>query len=110
LPAEIHHLLEEIEAKDKIVAECRSTINAKDSGHQKFIKANGCSMVSPKEDANARTIAERFKTAGALQNEKISLSDKACLLVSSLHEIEEAFADLKSSIGRSRNWILLFAT
>lgn len=85
LPAEIAHLLEEIEAKDKIAHECRQVIHTRDSSIQKFIKANGHSQVNPKEDAYVKTVFANYDKAQSLQEEKVALSDKARILVRSSH-------------------------
>lgn len=84
LPAEIVHLLEEIEAKDRIIQECRNVINSHDSSIQKFVKLNGAGNVNPKEDVYCKTIVSNFNRAQTLQEEKIGLSDKAAHLVSIL--------------------------
>ena len=84
LPAEIAHLLEEIEAKDKVAQECRNVIHARDSSIQKFTKANGGGQPNPKEEAYSKLILSNFEKAQALQDEKVALSDKARVVVSSL--------------------------
>lgn len=81
LPAEIAHLLEEIQAKDRIVQECRSNINSRDGCLQKFLKANGAGKSNPKEEAYAKSISASFDKAQAVQEEKVALSDKAAHLV-----------------------------
>ena len=81
LPAEIAHLLEEIEAKDKVTQECRNTIHSKDSSIQKFCKTNGSRQENPKEDLYCKTALSNFDKAQAIQDEKVALSDKARILV-----------------------------
>ncbi|KAJ5876267.1 Zinc finger PHD-type [Penicillium soppii] len=81
LPAEINHLMEEIQAKDKIMQECRSTINSRDSSIQKFIKLNGSLAPNPKEEQYGKTILENMDKSHELQTEKIQLSEKACVLL-----------------------------
>ncbi|GAD96259.1 PHD finger domain protein [Paecilomyces variotii No. 5] len=81
LPAEITHLMEEIQAKDKTIQECRSTINSRDSSLQKFIKLNGSHAPNPKEEQYGKTILQNFDKAQQLQDEKIQLSEKACVLL-----------------------------
>lgn len=81
LPAEINHLMEEIQAKDKIMQECRTTINSRDSSIQKFIKLNGSLAPNPKEEQYGKTILQNLDQCQQLQDEKIQLSDKACVLL-----------------------------
>ncbi|KAJ9401377.1 hypothetical protein DTO282F9_1574 [Paecilomyces variotii] len=81
LPAEITHLMEEIQAKDKIIQECRSIINSRDSSLQKFIKLNGSHAPNPKEEQYSKTILQNFDRTQQLQDEKIQLSEKACVLL-----------------------------
>ncbi|KAL1967800.1 hypothetical protein VTN77DRAFT_2489 [Rasamsonia byssochlamydoides] len=81
LPAEITHLMEEIQAKDKIIQECRATINSRDNSLQKFIKLNGSLTPNPKEEQYSKTILQNLDRCQALQDEKIQLSEKACVLL-----------------------------
>ena len=83
LPAEIAHLLEEIEAKDRVIQECRNVINIRDTSIQKYLKLNGAGQTNPKEDAYSKSILTNFEKAMAIQNEKVTLSEKSGLLVSS---------------------------
>jgi inhibitor of growth protein 3 len=81
LPAEITHLMEEIQAKDKIMQECRATINSRDNSIQKFIKLNGSLTPNPKEEQYGKTILQNMDKSHELQTEKIQLSEKACVLL-----------------------------
>ncbi|KAJ5312994.1 hypothetical protein PENANT_c018G01199 [Penicillium antarcticum] len=81
LPAEINHLMEEIQAKDKVMQECRATINSRDGSIQKFIKMNGSLAPNPKEEQYGKTILENIDQSFELQTEKIQLSEKACVLL-----------------------------
>ncbi|RJE25851.1 hypothetical protein PHISCL_01827 [Aspergillus sclerotialis] len=81
LPAEINHLMEEIQAKDKIMQECRATINSRDASLQKFIKMNGSLAPNPKESAYGETIMDNFEKCHHLQEDKVQLSEKACILL-----------------------------
>ncbi|KAJ5895594.1 Zinc finger PHD-type [Penicillium taxi] len=81
LPAEINHLMEEIQAKDKTMQECRATINSRDGSIQKFIKLNGSLVPNPKEEQYSKTVLQNMDRAYELQNEKIQLSEKACVLL-----------------------------
>ncbi|KAJ5981731.1 hypothetical protein N7499_009217 [Penicillium canescens] len=81
LPAEINHLMEEIQAKDKAMQECRAIINSRDGSIQKFIKMNGSLAANPKEEQYGKTILENMDQSFELQTEKIQLSEKACVLL-----------------------------
>jgi len=82
LPAEIAHLLEEIAAKDKQILECKNVITARDNSIQKFVRLNGSLAPNPKEEAYAKTILQNYERAQQLQQEKVALTEKSCLLVS----------------------------
>lgn len=82
LPAEITHLMEEIQAKDRVVQECRTAANARDTSIQKFLKSNGAGQSNPKEEVYSKAILTNFDKAQAIQDEKVALSEKAALLVS----------------------------
>ena len=82
LPAEVVHLLEEIEAKDKIAHEARTIISSRDKSIQNFGKQNGFSQENPKEESYSKQVLSSFDKVQALQEEKVSLSDKARILVS----------------------------
>lgn len=81
LPAEIQHLLEEIQAKDHIVQECRAQINTRDAAIQRWTKANGCADPSPKEEAQCKVVLSNFDQACAVQEEKMALSERAATLL-----------------------------
>jgi inhibitor of growth protein 3 len=73
--------MEEIQAKDKIIQECRSVINSRDASLQKFIRLNGSHAVNPKEDIYGKTILQNMDRSQVLQDEKVVLSEKACALL-----------------------------
>ncbi|KAL9631719.1 MAG: hypothetical protein Q9164_005732, partial [Protoblastenia rupestris] len=81
LPAEIQHLLEEIQAKDRVMQECRSQVAGRDTSIQKFLKTNGCTQVNPKEEVYCKAVVSNFDKAQVIQEEKVSLSDKAATLL-----------------------------
>lgn len=81
LPAEINHLMEEIQAKDKVMQECRATINSRDGSIQKFIKLNGSLAPNPKEEQYSKSVLQNIDRSQQLQEEKIQLSEKACVLL-----------------------------
>lgn len=84
LPAEIAHLLEEIQAKDRVVQECRNVIATRDSSIQKFLKLNGAGQPNPKDEGYCKNVMANFDKAQVVQEEKVGLSEKAALLVSLL--------------------------
>mgnify|MGYP000957092486 CR=1 FL=1 len=73
--------MEEIAAKDKIIQECRQIINSRDSSLQKFIKLNGSHVPNPKEEQYSKIILQNLDKSQQLQDEKIALSEKACILL-----------------------------
>lgn len=81
LPAEITHLMEEIQAKDKTIQESRSIISSRDASIQKFIKLNGSLAPNPKEEPYGKTILQNLEKCQQLQDDKIQLSEKACILL-----------------------------
>ncbi len=81
LPAEINHLFEEIQAKDKVLQECRSAIAERDLSIQKFIRQHGSLTVNPKEEGYVKAIRASYDRAQEIQQEKVALSEKATLLV-----------------------------
>ena len=83
LPAEIAHLLEEIQAKDRVVQECRNVIATRDGSIQKFLKLNGAGQPNPKEEGYCKMVMANFDKARIVQEEKVGLSEKAALLVTS---------------------------
>lgn len=74
--------MEEIQAKDQVIHECRSIINNHDKSLQKFIKLNGSLVKNPKEEPYSKIILQNYKKAKTIQQEKIALAEKAAKLVS----------------------------
>jgi len=81
LPAEIAHLLEEIQAKDQMIQECRTIIQTRDIALQKHIRANGVIIKHPKEEQYTKVILANYDKAQELQDHKVTLSQKAAFLV-----------------------------
>ncbi len=81
LPAEINHMMEEIQAKDKDLQKYLSTVNQKDSNIQKHLKVNGVLAPHPKESEYADLVKKNIDLSMGLQEQKIILSDKACMLL-----------------------------
>ncbi|KAK5002722.1 hypothetical protein LTR16_006614, partial [Cryomyces antarcticus] len=80
LPAEVAHLLEEIQAKDRLVQDCRDVIAKRDASIQKFVKLNGGHVKNPQDEAYSKVIAANYDKARILQEEKVGLSEKAGIL------------------------------
>jgi inhibitor of growth protein 3 len=81
LPAEIAHLLEEIQAKDQHIQDLRDVINTRDRSIQNFVRAQGGHVKNPKEDGLTKVIMANFDRIEILQAEKLGLSEKAMRLV-----------------------------
>lgn len=80
-PAEITHLLEEIQAKDLQIQAFRDEINKRDNQLQKWVRLNGGHVQNPKEEAFSRTISDCFDKCEILQAEKCGLSEKALIVL-----------------------------
>jgi inhibitor of growth protein 3 len=81
LPAEISHMMEEIQAKDKEMQQHLSSINSKDGAIQKQIKLQGSMVPHAKEKEYSESIHKLYESVQELQEQKIALSDKASLLL-----------------------------
>lgn len=81
LPAEICHMMEEIQAKDREMQKSQSAINTKDGSLQRHLKLNGSLNAHPKEKEYSEAILKNYDLCQDLQNQKIALSDKACTLL-----------------------------
>ena len=82
MPGEIHHLYEEIQAKDRIIQDCRNIIASRDSSIQKWVRMNSAGQPNPKQEAYCKIIRENYEKAEKIQAEKIAMAEKAALLVS----------------------------
>lgn len=80
-PAEITHLLEEIQAKDLQIAAFRDEIIKRDNQLQKWVRVNGGHVQNPKEEAFSRTINDCYDKCEILQAEKCGLSEKAQIVL-----------------------------
>jgi inhibitor of growth protein 3 len=78
LPAEISHMMEEIQAKDAEMQKYQSSINSKDASLQKNIKVNGVLHAHPKEAEYAEQVNKNYELMFSLQNQKVQLSERAC--------------------------------
>jgi inhibitor of growth protein 3 len=81
LPAEIHHLYEELIAKDRILCEHRSTYLTRDASLQKHIRLHGSHAENPKEAAYIDQIRKNQRRVLELQDEKLQLAQKALDLI-----------------------------
>ncbi|KAI5203273.1 hypothetical protein AUEXF2481DRAFT_28393 [Aureobasidium subglaciale EXF-2481] len=81
LPAEIAHLLEEIQAKDQHIQDLRDVINSRDKSIQNFVRAQGGHVKNPKEEGLTKVIMANFDSIEILQAEKLGLSEKAMRLL-----------------------------
>lgn len=97
LPAEINHMMEEIQAKDKEMQKFISTINGKDGALQKHIKLNGVLAPHPKEGEYNEAIQKNYELCADLQAQKVALSEKACnLLERQLKRFDVKIRELQS--------------
>lgn len=81
LPAEINHMMEEIQAKDKELQKHISVIHQKDTNIQKHLKLNGVLTPHPKENEYAELVKKNYELCTHLQEQKVALSEKACNLL-----------------------------
>jgi len=81
IPAEISHLMEEIQAKDLQIATYKDEINKRDAQLQKWVRLNGGHVQNPKEEAFSKTINEYYDRCEILQAEKCGLSQKAMIVL-----------------------------
>jgi len=77
LPNEIQHFQEEIEHKDRQLAECQAIITKHDNQIQKWIRQNGSHTTNPKEEQLSKIILANFDKAELLTAEKVALSQKS---------------------------------
>jgi inhibitor of growth protein 3 len=78
LPAEISHMMEEIQAKDNEIQKYQSSINSKDTNLQKHIKVNGVLQAHPKETEYSEQVKKNYELIATLQDQKVAMSDRAC--------------------------------
>ena len=81
LPAEIMHMMDEIQAKDSELHKYQSAINSRDAQIQKNIKTNGVNHQHPKEVEYSEQIKKNYEQIATLQDQKIAMSEKACVLL-----------------------------
>ncbi len=80
LPAEISHMMEEIQAKDTEMQKHQTSTNAKDGSIQKQIKTSGVLNAHPKESEYGDQVKKNYELCADLQSQKVLLAEKACLL------------------------------
>ncbi|KAB8343086.1 hypothetical protein FH972_022680 [Carpinus fangiana] len=81
MPAEIAHLLEEVQAKDKQMEEHRNHISQRDRAIQNLVKRDGGHAPQPKEATYVKGVKEHFDHAERIQKEKCLLADKVAILL-----------------------------
>ena len=81
IPAEVTHLMEEIQAKDLQIAAFKDEINKRDAQLQKWVRMNGGHVPNPKEEAFSKTINDCYDKCEILQAEKCGLSEKAMIVL-----------------------------
>ncbi|WPH01273.1 Hypothetical protein R9X50_00411100 [Acrodontium crateriforme] len=80
-PAEITHLLEEIQAKDMQITSLKDDIAKRDAQLQKWVRINGSHVLNPKEADFSKAINDRYDKCEILQAEKCGLSEKALIVL-----------------------------
>lgn len=81
IPAEVTHLMEEIQAKDLQIAAFKDEINKRDAQLQKWVRLNGGHVQNPKEEAFSKTISDCYDKCEVLQAAKCGLAEKASLVL-----------------------------
>jgi len=82
VPAEICHILEELEEKEKDIQKLLQKVEKENHRVQRFIKMNGSMMVDPQAEPNGKEVRRLYDDVERLQNEKCSLADRSTRLVS----------------------------
>lgn len=77
IPAEVTHLMEEIQAKDLQISAFKEEIAKRDAQLQKWVRINGGHVLNPKEEAFSKTILDCYDKCEILQAEKCGLAEKA---------------------------------
>ena len=80
-PAEISHLLEEMQAKDMQIQAFKDEIAKRDAQLQKWVRVNGGHVPNPKEEAFSKTISDCYDKCEILQAEKCGLSERALIVL-----------------------------
>ncbi|RMD43016.1 hypothetical protein DV735_g2151, partial [Chaetothyriales sp. CBS 134920] len=97
LPAEIMHMMDEIQAKDSELSKYQSAINSRDSQIQKTIKSNGVLEKHPKELEYSEQIKKNYEQIAELQNQKVILSDRATVILDQqLKKLDTAIRQLQN--------------
>lgn len=81
IPAEITHLMEEIQAKDLQIQAFKDEIQKRDAQLQKWVRSNGGHVQNPKEEAFSKTVNDCYDKCEILQAEKLGLSQKAQIVL-----------------------------
>lgn len=81
MPAEIAHLLEEIQAKDRAMEEHRNLISQRDRAIQTHVINKGGRDPYPKEPSYVKAVKGHYEQAERIQREKCILADKVAILL-----------------------------
>lgn len=81
MPAEIAHLLEEIQAKDRAMEEHRNQISQRDRAIQTHVINKGGRDPYPKEQLYIKAVKGHYEQAERIQREKCVLADKVAILL-----------------------------
>jgi inhibitor of growth protein 3 len=81
IPAEISHIMEEVQAKDYQMEQYKQEIAKREIQLQKFTRSNGGHVANPKEEAFTKTIRECFDKCEILQEAKCGLVQRAQILL-----------------------------
>ena len=97
LPAEIMHMMDEIQAKDTELQKYQSAVNSRDGQIQKTIKTSGVLEKHLKEAEYSEQVKKNYEQITDLQHQKVSLSEKACaLLDQQLKRLDTAIRHLQN--------------
>ena len=80
-PAEVTHLLEEIQTKDMQIHALKDEISKRDAQLQKWVRLNGGHIVNPKDEPFSRTVNDCYDKCEILQAEKCGLGEKAQIVL-----------------------------
>lgn len=104
-PAEVSHLLEEIQAKDAQILAFKDEIGKRDAQLQKWVRLNGGHVANPKEDAFSETIKNCYDKCEILQAEKCGLSEKALIVLErQIRRLDVGLRSLSSREEFPSNW------
>lgn len=80
-PAEVTHLLEEVQAKDQQIQICKDEIARRDANLQKWVRVSGGHVLNPNEEKISKNIHANYDRAEILQSEKLGLGERALMVL-----------------------------